>query len=655
MNRYHYSPLQPGRDEIRLVKLQPGPATANLEIEIFHAKLSSSPTYEALSCVWGSQDRTNIAFVLEQVDQPPGPSQTNWGQPRRSQMDVNSKSRLALPITRNLAIALRHLKCPASARVLWIDAICINQDDLSERSSEVLNMDSIYSKARQVTVWLGPSRANSSLALETLRRLGEGVDYSVETNHISYKPGSLASSLEKDTNALKSNANSWIAIKNLIHREWFSRLWVFQEIGLATNAIVVAGKDCLDWQVFTNGLLWVWVVSEYLNEIIENLEMDEFDSSNLFGFLTLSKGSRNGRTRSVFNLLELTTKLSCSDARDRLYAIRSLVVPQQRSLIVPDYSKSVKEVYKAFTLRLILENGYADILRKCVWRNSPSILEIPSWVPDISFANPPNLVSYCCASGYSEVNAVSRQDDDYFGVQGINAATVTHISSLTKARVTDCEIIKLCQSWEQLISPTAIHVGGGLNIDAFVEALLSGEIAELMPLNRGNYLSLEECKIVLEGLDAKEGHESRALAREFATRVRKALLGRAFFQTNEGFFGLCPEFTNPGDRVAIILGCSAPLVLRPVVIQEKCCFRVVGECYVPGLMCTEGLLGPLPLGWRGRYELVKRKDTLVFVYENATTQQDPRLPLPSAWRYMYGSPNNAQETETKEVKDMTLQ
>jgi hypothetical protein len=88
---------------------------------------------------------------------------------------------------------------------LWIDAICINQDDLSERSREVGNMDSIYCNANQVLVWLGSSSQNSALALQTLCRLGEGIDFN-EKYYIVLKPGSWADQISYDPEALKSNA-----------------------------------------------------------------------------------------------------------------------------------------------------------------------------------------------------------------------------------------------------------------------------------------------------------------------------------------------------------------------------------------------------------------------------------------------------------------
>jgi len=129
-----------------------------------------------------------------------------------------------LQITNNLAVALRHLRLRKKSRTLWVDAICINQDDPVERSAEVLEMGSIYRNAQQVVIWLGPASHDSDLALQTLRRVGEAVDYMPEKNTIGGQPGSWLETIQNDDGAIISHADCWFAIKDFLSREWFSRL-----------------------------------------------------------------------------------------------------------------------------------------------------------------------------------------------------------------------------------------------------------------------------------------------------------------------------------------------------------------------------------------------------------------------------------------------
>ena len=144
MEPYRYSALRKDRNIIRLVRLLPGPVSADLEIEIFHTKKPAK--YEALSYVWGPPERTDIALVSKPAISPKPLSQLF------ARLRTGSKPRATLGITHNLAVALHHLRHSKKSRVLWIDAICINQDDLVERSAEVLEMGSIYGHAKEVIV-----------------------------------------------------------------------------------------------------------------------------------------------------------------------------------------------------------------------------------------------------------------------------------------------------------------------------------------------------------------------------------------------------------------------------------------------------------------------------------------------------------------------
>jgi hypothetical protein len=83
-----------------------------------------------------------------------------------------------LTIRSNLASALRHLRYQYKPRTLWIDAICINQEDYAERGDAVCHMGTIYKLANRVVVWFGPEERNSEIALDTLRYLGEQVEIS---------------------------------------------------------------------------------------------------------------------------------------------------------------------------------------------------------------------------------------------------------------------------------------------------------------------------------------------------------------------------------------------------------------------------------------------------------------------------------------------
>jgi hypothetical protein len=108
-----------------------------------------------------------------------------------------------LAVTENLHAVLLRLQDRSLKRILWIDATCINQENLEERGQQVQLMAKIYSKATRVLVWLGETADNSDTALETIRIAAE-----------NESPESL------NDNTIKQ------AILALLQRPWFRRIWV---------------------------------------------------------------------------------------------------------------------------------------------------------------------------------------------------------------------------------------------------------------------------------------------------------------------------------------------------------------------------------------------------------------------------------------------
>jgi hypothetical protein len=141
---FTYAPLDRTKSEIRVLRLQPSEdADSPLEGSLEHISLNIDSDYEAISYTWGDNVKTNrISF-----------------------------GGVDFAITSNLAAALRVLRRKESDRSLWVDAICINQDDIPERSQEVLRMLSIYQHASKVVVWLGEASEDSSSAIIYLRNL----------------------------------------------------------------------------------------------------------------------------------------------------------------------------------------------------------------------------------------------------------------------------------------------------------------------------------------------------------------------------------------------------------------------------------------------------------------------------------------------------
>jgi hypothetical protein len=180
MPSYPYSPLPPDNDNIRLLRLLPNEdKAAPLHCELRNYSLQKlgprTHLYEALSYVWGDARETLPIYV-----------------------DNNQ-----FPVTVNLHAALSHLRDYSFERIIWVDAICINQKNLQEQGQQVQLMAMIYSKAHRVLVWLGETADDIKGALEDMQR--------------------AASEESTDHSAKRINQK---AIFNLLQRPWFQRIWV---------------------------------------------------------------------------------------------------------------------------------------------------------------------------------------------------------------------------------------------------------------------------------------------------------------------------------------------------------------------------------------------------------------------------------------------
>lgn len=209
---YRYSPLTTGSRSIRLIRLLPGSDEADIYCKIFHFDLKESRhifNYEALSYVWGDASERKRIYITE-------------GDSSRSYLDV----------TVNLYSALCHLRDHGLERFMWIDAICVNQEDLEERSSQVGLMASIYASATRVVVWLGEyttdDRFDSSfMVLRKMARLrqlrkAEGVTWKKTQDRMSNIKGIFSHELLKQFQALPENTNFLTLLRN----PWFIRVWV---------------------------------------------------------------------------------------------------------------------------------------------------------------------------------------------------------------------------------------------------------------------------------------------------------------------------------------------------------------------------------------------------------------------------------------------
>jgi hypothetical protein len=218
-NRYRYKPL-PCQESTRLLKLTSLPYSPVIQGNLVSFRWDSMPKYTAISYTCGSYDITDR---------------------------LNLEGKTYLPITQTRAYILS--RAPRG-RWLWIDAVCINQDDNDEKAHQLREMWRIYSSARLVMVWLGDLSDDADIALEFLRLWEPGATLVLEDND----PLAMA---HPDVRAFWNamDAMRWKALVKLLHRPYFRRSWILQELSSARKVLVTCGgRVTVPWRHLDNAL-----------------------------------------------------------------------------------------------------------------------------------------------------------------------------------------------------------------------------------------------------------------------------------------------------------------------------------------------------------------------------------------------------------------
>jgi hypothetical protein len=203
-----YSPLQVSSQETRLVVLHPSKESGSVvKCELKIVSLNENPDFEALSYVWGDSRETRSIELVGQ----------------------------SFSVTTNLWAALTRLRDKTSPRVIWIDAICINQRDVQEKSSQIPLMGPIYKHARRVVTFLGNSENDYYTHVDALLQLGG--DPSCHILEASKRVDPRGAELE-----------IYYKIHDLLYRGWWSRVWTVQEAILAKELVFVYGDRVIPYK-----------------------------------------------------------------------------------------------------------------------------------------------------------------------------------------------------------------------------------------------------------------------------------------------------------------------------------------------------------------------------------------------------------------------
>ncbi|UPK92639.1 hypothetical protein LCI18_003574 [Fusarium solani-melongenae] len=377
----YHARLAPG--ETRIAVVHSGKWIDPISCRLDHIRVEPTPerSYIALSYVWGS--RTAVESI------------------RLNGQDHN--------IGVNLACAIRHLRDEEQDVVIWINAVCINQGNLYERSTQVAMMRGIYSSAKRVVVYLGDGAYYRIPKDYTRKYPSVGVTFWNDARDDALL-GRFAwfsfcticlirilSDLDRCRDVMESIAEGSDAskqdmfelLRSLINSRWWHRIWVVQEITVTPEVMIQYGNVKAPWQMFESAadacdrLGWgpdqdgaesfLGIKREYA-KVLPRFSRQVLDIKRLRSRWRESKGA------DLLSLLQEFSGRLATDERDKVFALLGLA--RGNKMIQPNYSLDTAEVYRQTIIGLIRDGGSLAALAGDLRRKNSQ--NIPSWIPDWS-------------------------------------------------------------------------------------------------------------------------------------------------------------------------------------------------------------------------------------------------------------------------------
>jgi hypothetical protein len=598
---YAYSALPgPETKTIRLIELFPSESNDEADIRIVTASLldPERPIYEAVSYCWGD---------------PSDP------------LPLRCSDGSLIWVTQSLHGAVRRFQRQRQTRILWADAICINQSDTDEKSWQVAMMGAIYSSAERVLIWLGEQAERSEVLEDFVPRLLLAKAVMEEKNDDrQYNQISAADMQEYGIPTMSSYGYGYFALRQVTERPWFRRVWIVQEVVLAKQAILICGHWSMPWKSLSDS--WEFVA----NTLLLGKALDAWygtTAGHHIGALSFTLAKASKEPLLLAHLLAWHSHAQATDPRDKVFALVGLAQPHTVAEV--DYDKSFERVFCDATVRILTLRQNLDVLSLAVCRPRVTGSVLPSWSPDwrvgeVSFplalpesarieaSDGPTGFNFR-ASGESTYSTVTSQNGMRLRLSGYDIDSVDRVGQALMSH-RDAPVIwrfwsvyddfRTLAGWARI---SGAFAGGAYEcideamINAFRRTLIlglpvPGEIAGIKQfehrlrtigflggpeiLNRWLPFKIFSSVLVIlvfvPFMFQSVGHS--APDNSWLVMVLGCGSGRRMIKTKRGFIGLASGDIRKGDSVVLLEGGKVPYIVRRTAEEDV--YVLTGEAYI---------------------------------------------------------------------------
>lgn len=560
--------------------------------------LDDCPEFEALSYAWDSSSRSSALDC-----------------------ESNHCSLLAtLKVTSSVRDALEHLRLQGASRLVWIDALCINQQCAEELTTQILLFPEIYHKAKKTILWLGPADSDTQDTFNILEDL-----------LADYKLGFY---WDIDS-CFGEFLHKWSAFERLFKKAWFWRTWIVPEVIVSRDPVITCGQYSISWERFHHAIA---IVKGFKMKMMGRTNHPVIERILSIAASQITGHKRSRPTKDVFKgfveavthaprsldyLLLLVRSGQVTKPQDKVFSVLPLVSEYGRGNLKPDYTVSLTQLF-INVAAVIAKQPFTSVLKFLSYvqhdanieaDHSEELEKLPSWVPDWRQPLYTQRLMYDLPFrvGMPEAEVLERY------------LFVGFPDSVPEPRKIGADT-NVLRPYSNAISERRLMIHGVKVLKVFKATLISKQtllnLAEIFntfddpyPTTKCTYAEVSQHLVHPDRQMSLSPTGSTSNAWNFIHKTRRVLRqrkplplhlkhssstlnmdawalaenevnlaqGRSLLLSEEGFIGLGPPSSQIGDRICLLFGGNALYVLR----KRDANWEYIGECCFYGLMGLE--------------------------------------------------------------------